>query len=135
MTKITKGSCLCGKISYEASGELRDVTACHCTQCRKQSGHYFAATSLNKDMLEISDPDDLLKWFQASDDAARGFCPNCGSTLFWQRKGSRDISILAGSVDGPTGLKTARHIFVADKGDYYEINENEPQFAQNDSSR
>ncbi|MDB3912880.1 GFA family protein, partial [Paracoccaceae bacterium] len=39
------GSCECGAVVFELSGKLRDVVACHCGQCRKTSGHYWAATS------------------------------------------------------------------------------------------
>jgi len=39
------GSCLCGAVTYQVSGALRPVVACHCSQCRKASGHHVAATS------------------------------------------------------------------------------------------
>ena len=42
MTKT--GSCLCGAVSFEVRGELRPVIACHCGQCRKQTGTYMSAT-------------------------------------------------------------------------------------------
>jgi hypothetical protein len=56
-----------------------------------------------------------------SGEAQRGFCGRCGSSLFWKRDGQAVTSICAGSIDGPTGLRIAGHIFVADKGDYYSI--------------
>ena len=37
------------------------------------------------------------------------------------------IGIAAGCLDLPTGIKTGKHIFVKDKGDYYEIADNAPQ--------
>ena len=39
------GSCLCGGVRFKTTGKLRDVVACHCSQCRKQTGLYYAATS------------------------------------------------------------------------------------------
>ncbi len=62
-----------------------------------------------------------LKWHQSSDEARRGFCQECGASMFWDRLSDDMVSIAAGTIDEPTGLKTIRHIFVADKGDYYEI--------------
>jgi hypothetical protein len=117
---MNKGSCLCGNVTYEVTGPLRDVVACHCTQCRKQSGHFPAFTNAkNSDFkLTSSEP---LKWYRASDFASRGFCGTCGSVLFWKRDGGEEISIAAGSFDGPTGLKLGGHIFCAAAGDYYEI--------------
>ena len=73
---------------------------------------------------------DTLSWFRASDIARRGFCRNCGSFLFWQHNDEETISISMGVLDAPTGLKLARHIFVADKGDYYDITDDLPQEAQ-----
>lgn len=123
---MTKGSCLCGKVSYSVNGPLRPITACHCTQCRKQSGHFYAATAAHNDDLVIQGEDNLT-WFHASSEAERGFCKTCGSALFWRHSGEDFTSILAGSLDGETGLKIAKHIFVADKGDYYDIEGDAPQ--------
>ncbi|MCF6322068.1 MAG: GFA family protein [Rhizobiaceae bacterium] len=130
MSEVRKGSCLCGGIKYTVTGEIRDVTACHCTQCRKQTGHYFAASAGRNEQFEIVDEDGLLKWYRASDFAARGFCSNCGSVLFWKRENDDYMSFLVGSLDGPTNLKLSRHIFTEDKGDYYEIEDSAPQFKQ-----
>ena len=68
-----------------------------------------------------------LTWFDSSPTARRGFCRLCGSNLFWEGKDLPYISITAGSLDSPTGLKLDRHIYVADKGDYYEIADGVPQ--------
>jgi len=99
---------------------MRAVIACHCTQCRKTSGHYWAATSVPREALTIT-RDDGLKWFRSSDHARRGFCSGCGASLFWEEDGSGQISIGAGTLDQKTGLVCEKHIFVADKGDYYGI--------------
>jgi len=61
-----------------------------------------------------------LTWFRSSDRAERGFCATCGSNLFWREMNSRFISILAGTIDGPTGLKMERQLYVESAGDYYE---------------
>jgi len=129
MTEITKGSCNCGGVTYTVEGNLRDVVACHCNQCRKQTGHYFAATKTPDENLVIYGGDSL-KWYQSSENAKRGFCVECGSALFWKNGDDPHTSILAGSIDGETNLKLAEHIFVADKGDYYEINDGLPQREQ-----
>ncbi len=68
-----------------------------------------------------------LKWYQSSVEARRGFCGRCGSTLFWEGVGLDRISIAAGTLDDTRGLRIACHIFVADKGDYYEIEPGAPQ--------
>ena len=40
------GSCLCGAVTFEVNGSLRPPDACHCNQCRKQSGHFWASTDV-----------------------------------------------------------------------------------------
>ncbi|MBK8159708.1 MAG: GFA family protein [Rhodospirillaceae bacterium] len=120
MIHHVKGGCLCGAVRYEVTGPLRPVIACHCSQCRRVSGHFTAATAAAHENISITGGE-TLTWFVSSDTARRGFCRLCGSNLFWQGKGRPYLSIMAGSLDSPTGLKLDRHIFVADKGDYYEI--------------
>jgi hypothetical protein len=117
--RLTKGSCLCGAVNYEARGELRAVIACHCTQCRKATGHYGAATQVLAENLSVSGPS--LTWFRSSENAERGFCRICGGNLFWRQIGSDRISIWAGTIDGPTGLKMTSQLYVEDAGDYYEL--------------
>lgn len=117
------GGCLCGAVTFQVTGPLRPVVACHCTQCRKTSGHYVAATSaLRADVAIKGD----VSWYQSSANARRGFCGTCGSNLFWDGPGA-NLSIFAGTIDGATGLETIGHIFCADRGDYYDIRSDMPQ--------
>ena len=117
------GSCLCGAVRYRVSGPLRPVIACHCRQCRKTSGHHVAATSAAREDIDIKGE---LRWYRSSPKARRGFCPTCGSNLFWDGPGE-NLSIFAGTLDGPSGLAIAGHIYCADKGDYYEICDGTPR--------
>ena len=120
------GACLCGDVEFEINGPLSNVSYCHCTQCRKTSGHFVAATSCQREHLNVT-VDRGLRWFQSSPQAARGFCERCGSSLFWSYETSPSISIMPGSLATPTGLKADVHIFVADASDYYTIDDGLPQ--------
>ena len=65
-----------------------------------------------------------LRWTDSPESAAharRGFCAECGSSLFWDAPDRDTISIAAGTLDAPTGLRTVRQIGTEDAGDYYEI--------------
>lgn len=125
MTRVTTGSCNCGRVKWEAEGELRGIVACHCSQCRKQTGLFYAATNVADERLTLIE-DSSLKWFQSSELAKRGFCDHCGSALFWKHRDDGFTSILAGSIDGPSGLEIVEHIFTADKPDWYEITDGKP---------
>ena len=117
---MKSGSCLCGAVAYEVAGPLRPVVACHCTQCRKQTGTYMSATAAADTDLKITS-DRGLKWYRSSETARRGFCGECGSVLFWKGDGRNYTAIAAGSIDGPTGVPLEGHIFCENAGDYYEI--------------
>ena len=124
--EIHEGGCLCGAVRYEVRGSLRGVVYCHCSQCRRQSGHCYAATEVDDDCFSMSGGEQV-RWFAASEHARRGFCATCGSALFWKDLRSPTISVMAGGFDLPSGLEAVGHIFVADKGDYYEITDGLPQ--------
>ena len=121
---MLQGSCLCGAVTYTAKGTPGAPAACHCTQCRKQSGHVWASSYLEDGTLEIEGD---VRWYASSGKAQRGFCPICGSALFWDHEDDPFICFSTGSIDGPTGLKLRGHIHVATKGDYYDIAASEPQ--------
>jgi hypothetical protein len=124
---VRTGRCLCGAVRYRVDGPLDPVVACHCTQCRRWTGHHAAATSARREHVTI---DGTVAWYDSTPGVIRrGFCPACGSSLFWDRRSSDRLDLWAGSIDGPTGLTLVGHIYVADKGDYYTIPEGPPQVA------
>ncbi len=105
---------------YRVSGALRPVVDCHCSMCLRWHGHVGAYTDAKNADLTI-EGEGVLAWYRSSGFAERGFCSTCGSSLFWRRDGSDMISITAGSLDQPSGLKTVRHIFTEQVADYYAI--------------
>jgi hypothetical protein len=121
---ISSGRCLCGAVRYEVRGPLRDVVVCHCRECRRWHGNYCAASASAKDDLVIDDRSGALRWIQSPESDAhgrRGFCAQCGSSLFWDAPNRPTTAIAAGTLDEPTGLRTIYHIYTATKGDYYEL--------------
>ena len=117
------GSCLCGAVKIEVEGDFEhQPETCHCLQCRKHSGHVLAAINVRRTALTIEGEDEVA-WYPSSEKVDRGFCSVCGSTLFWQpnMEGYEWTAVAMGVFDGPTGTQLAKHTFVGDKGDYYEI--------------
>jgi hypothetical protein len=123
---VHTGGCLCGGVRYRVRGELRGVIACHCSQCRRTSGHYAAMTSAPSANIELTNSERLV-WYKSSDTAQRGFCGVCGGNVFWKLAGRDAISITAGTLDTPTHLAMVEHIFVADKSDYYTLEDDLPK--------
>lgn len=132
MTEATRrGSCLCGAIRYTVTGPMRPVIACHCSQCRKTSGHYVAATSAPKAHVTIEGAENLTR-YESSAGVTREFCSICGSQLFWNDSRGADLAIFAGTLDDAEWLRLAGHIYCADKGAYYDIDDGLPQAAGDD---
>lgn len=120
------GRCECGSVAFTITADLVAPSACHCSQCRRLSGHYWSGTSVKHPDLTFTS-DATLKWYRSSDHAERGFCSECGSSLFYRPIDSDHVSVAMGSLASPTGTALRRHIFVADKGDYYTIGDDIPK--------
>ena len=132
MTEKLAGKCLCGAVTISVAGKLGSVSYCHCTQCRRQTGLYYATTSAPVAEVSIAGEEHISR-YRASPDAERAFCAVCGSALYWKGHGEDTISLMAGLFDTPTGLTGGYHIYCADKGDFYEIKDGLPQFAASQS--
>ena len=126
---MMKGGCLCGGVTIRVEGELEhQPEACHCLQCRKQSGHFLAAVNVRKSRLTIRGEENI-GWYRSSEKVDRGFCKTCGSTLFWapNMEDYEWIAVAMGLFDLPTGTRLEKHTFVGQKGDYYDIDDGIPR--------
>lgn len=122
-----EGSCLCGAVRFTVQGELAPPSACHCTRCRKHTGHFEAGTDAPRSAITITG-EDKVTWYKSSDGKVRrGFCAICGSSLFFDIVRVDRLGISMGVFDTPTQTALTMHIFVGDKGDYYDIADGLPQ--------
>ncbi|WP_309753472.1 GFA family protein [Novosphingobium sp.] len=125
------GQCQCGAVTYRAEG-LRDIWFCHCRQCRSLTGHYMAACRTERERIDVTGE---VRWTAVSQRASHGFCASCSAPLFWSNSELPTLSVLAGSLDSTTGLSADGHLYVAEKGDYYSIDDGLPQFAGRPAER
>ena len=114
-----KGRCMCGAVTYEVRGPMRDISICHCVECRRWSGHLgaFSATKAGDIVVD----GDALRWAESPDsdrNFRRGFCGQCGSSLLLQSPGSEYVSVAVGTLDQPTGLRIAGHWYSHQAGDW-----------------
>ena len=121
------GSCLCGAFSFRISGDLKRPDSCHCTQCRKFSGHYFVSTDVPSDSLSINGSEHVT-WYYSSERVRRGFCAICGSSLFFDPRATHWIGVAMGAFDSTTETSAELHVYAGEKGDYYEIGDGLPQY-------
>ena len=129
-TKTASGHCLCGGVQYEVDGPLRDVLFCHCENCRRTHGNFSAYTSTHREDLKITE-ERTLRWYHSGKDVTpnvqRGFCSECGSSVFWDPQGYEYVYISAGTLDPPTGIKVAGHVWLSEAGDYYDVSDDLPK--------
>lgn len=126
---MIRGSCLCGAVTIEVDPPLEHAAeACHCTRCRKQTGHFYVGVNVRRSSLRVIG-EEHVTWYRSSESVERGFCAHCGSTLFWKPTlpGYQWTSVALGCLDGAVDLRIAKHTFVRDKGGYYEIGDEAPQ--------
>ena len=125
------GGCLCGAVRYEINDKLRGIVNCHCSKCRKFNGHFAAYTSIKYTSLTLLEQRGL-KWYQSITDETpnvyRGFCTECGSSLFWHPRDQERIAVAAGSLDDPIKLQTIGHVWTSQIADYYQINDDLPKY-------
>ena len=124
---MSQGGCFCGAVRYEVTGKTTGVTYCHCSKCRRWHGHVGAYTAVDRDAFWLTETRGL-KWHTVSPTVRRGFCAECGSSVFFDESPERKMGICAGTFDEPTGLREKAHIFVGSKGDYYAISGELPTY-------
>ncbi len=125
------GGCLCGAVRFEIVGDLRGIVNCHCSKCRRFHGHLGAYTSVRvPDLVFVEQRG--LKWYRSTTDETpnvhRGFCAECGASLFWHPRDQEKIAVAAGALDDPTGLETIGHVWVSQKPGYYDIHDGLAQY-------
>lgn len=122
--KTHTGQCYCGAVKFSAQ-DLSDIWHCHCKQCQHLTGLYIAAAGTKREKLSIEGD---VNWLRISDASKSGHCPSCGSYLFWSMEGRDTMSVLAGNLNDTKGIEVKGHIYVSEKGDYYEITDGLPQY-------
>ena len=128
MTKIT-GRCDCGKVAYEAEGEIEWVISCHCKQCQRIHGIYKPMLVVNKSDLKFTN-NEWLAWYVSSEDATRGFCNHCGSAIFKRPNDDADqmsdkIMPSVGSLDDTSEWKSQLNVFCKYAWEYYNMPDGE----------
>ncbi len=124
---MESGSCLCGAVTFQGQRSNRGVGVCHCKMCRVQNSGPLMAVRFEGGVTLTEARG--LKWFASSDIGKRGFCAECGSTLFWSAPdaadGDWDVSV--GTLDDAADEKIFEHIFVEFQPAYYDFADDTPR--------
>ena len=122
MTQTTfRGSCLCGSVHYEITGDPQRFYHCHCSRCRKASGTGHASNLLIKPgAIKWIKGEDLIKAYKIPEAKrfTRCFCSVCGSAVPRYVKETDFIVIPAGSLDSDPTIQPQARIFWASRASW-----------------
>ena len=86
--KSYEGSCFCGAVHLEVSGEPAAMGYCHCESCRRWSASPVNAFTLWKlEAVQITQGADLIGTYNKSPHSYRKWCTNCGGHLLTEHPG------------------------------------------------
>ncbi|MBZ0329659.1 GFA family protein [Halomonas sp. ANAO-440] len=129
---MLKGSCLCGKVRYKVSGEIDEVSMCHCQQCQKAQGSAFAAVApICSADFRITQGAEYLKEYRATPNKARVFCAECGSPLYSARDDRPEAKRLRlGTLDTPISPSKRYHAWVSSKAEWFDLEDALPKYPE-----
>ena len=112
-TQQANGSCFCGAIGFAATLPSKWCAHCHCNMCRKSHGAgYVTWVGFDSGQVSITRGEDQLKWFDSSPGAQRGFCSNCGSSLFFRsERWAGELHIALGCMDDDIDRQPQANVF------------------------
>ena len=129
---MPRGSCLCGGIAFEITGDVPGIGQCHCSLCRKVSGVGSTATiAVSADRLKWICGQDLVQEFQRPSGYGSSFCRVCGSPAPDANPSRTRYGVPVGVLDDDPGAKVVEHIHVGSKASWEIIGDDAPQFQEN----
>jgi len=128
---VNQGSCLCGGVRYEAAGDIRAVSHCHCGMCRKAHGAAFATYGgVPREHFRFTAGEAQLNRYASSATVTRSFCSVCGSPLLWERSDGPFpgwVAFPLGTLDTPVRPVKQKHIHVGSKADWLSLCDDWPR--------
>ncbi len=123
------GSCLCGGVRFEITGDLGPIACCHCSQCRKASGTAFATNAnVARGGHRFVVGEHLVREYESTPGKTRAFCSRCGSPLYSRTATDPDtLRIRLGTLDGDPGSRPVLHVWTASKAPWFEVTDGLPQ--------
>ena len=118
------GHCLCGAVKFTAEGVEQHIHGCHCSMCRRWSGGPMLAASVESIAFE---GEENIKRYDSSEWAQRGFCRECGSSLFYYLKPANRHIVCTGAFDDTASFELAGEIYVDEKPSFYDFAGDHPR--------
>ena len=129
------GGCMCGAVRYTLNEEPTKIGACHCSMCRRWSGGIFLGSETKSDGITFEGAENLTL-YKSSNWAERGFCKECGSSLFYRitaegpMKGVYHFGV--GTLDDANKAELKQELFIDLKPEGYSFAQDTHQMTQAD---
>lgn len=128
------GSCLCKKITFEVKSFCGSIGHCHCTMCQKFHGAAFSTfVEVKLNDLTWHSGKEFLTEYKADNGSIRSFCSSCGSSLLFEsnyNRADKTVEIALAVFDQHQQVTPDAHIYTDSKVDWFDINDNLPQYCQ-----
>ena len=116
------GSCLCGEVRYEITGNLGIFQYCHCSRCRKLTGSAHSANLfVSPEQFAWTHGEELVGVYAPAQTRhfTTAFCRKCGSSLPWKIKSGKTVVIPAGTLDRHPGIEPSQNVFCGSRAAWY----------------
>ena len=102
MAEPFRGSCFCGRVRFEITPPTLWCAHCHCTMCQRTHGAAVVTwVGVAEEQLRIVAGEESLTWYASSEDARRGFCHVCSSSLFFRsRRWPGEVHVARACIEG-----------------------------------
>ena len=122
-----EGGCRCGQVRYRTEAAPFNQTICHCLDCRRSAGAPMVAWfTVPPDTLAFTGEPRI---HASSPGITRGFCPNCGTTLTYQRRPD-EIDVTTASLDQPDDHPPVDHTMTAGQLSWVKLADGLPRHPQ-----
>jgi hypothetical protein len=130
-----EAACCCGGLRIELGGDPLLVSSCHCLACQRRTGAVFGSTSFFAKTQIVSTQGERRAFRRRADSGAWltfQFCPNCGSTVFWENERTPDrVGVAVGSFADPHFPAPVRTVWTESKHDWLTFPAGLPHHRQN----
>lgn len=116
--QLKEGHCLCGAVTVSAAVKGGALRACHCDMCRRHTSAMFMSVQTDPESIRIQGP---AKSYQSSDWAERGFCSECGATLWYKTVHDGAYNLAAGLFENAAAAEIKIEFFHDKKPDGYAL--------------
>jgi hypothetical protein len=123
---MIRGSCLCGKVTFECKDLFHTFHLCHCTQCQKTTGSSYAANLFTSiENINWLSGAELVRRFDVEGRSiSKAFCSECGCGLPYVSITGTALVVPAGCLDNKPDIQPQKNIFWSEKVEWYEAAQN-----------